>query len=81
VKARFHLLRVLSTCAILALTVGCAQKKAEEAPAPEAAAGDEEKTEEAAPEEAKAAFPGLAGVPFIGSQDPTVVIIESSDFQ
>lgn len=81
-KARFHLVRVLSACAIIALAAGCAQKKAEEAPAPEAAAGDEAKTDEAAASaEAKAGFAGLAGVPFIGSQDPTVVIVESSDFQ
>ena len=77
-KARFHLVGVLSAFAIVALASGCAQKKAEEAPAPEAAAADEKK-EEAAPE--KAPFPGLDGVPFIGSQDPSVVIIESSDFQ
>ena len=72
--------------ALAVALVGCGQKEAAKgdesgaAPAAEAAAGEAAEAKEAAAP-AKAAMPGLDGVPYIGSDDPKVVIIESSDFQ
>lgn len=83
-KRSFHLMKMLALGAFAVALVGCGQKDAakgdEAAPAAEAAAGETAKAEEAAAP-AKAAMPGLDGVPHIGSDDPKVVILESSDFQ
>ena len=85
-KRSFHPVSWLFAGALAVALVGCGQKDAATAEAKKAAAAGEaaageaaEAKEAAAP--AKAAMAGLDGVPHIGSDDPKVVIIESSDFQ
>lgn len=84
-KRSFHPVSWLFAGALAVALIGCGQKEAAKgdeagaAPAAEAAGEAAEAKEAAAP--AKAAMAGLDGVPHIGSDDPKVVIIESSDFQ
>ena len=84
VKVRFQTAKLVVMGALLAALVGCGQKEApkaegEKAPA-EAPKAEEGKAEEAAAPK-KTGMEGLASVPYIGPDDPKVVIIESSDFQ
>ena len=85
-KRSFHPMKMLVLGALAVALVGCGQKDAAKgdeagaAPAAESAAGETAEAKEAAGP-AKAAMPGLDGVPHIGSDDPKVVILESSDFQ
>jgi hypothetical protein len=81
VKARFHLVGMFMMGALMATLIGCGQKDAaenKEAPVAEAPAEAVKAEEVAKP---VSAMPGLAQVPHIGSDDPKVVILESSDFQ
>ena len=81
-KARFHLVGMFMMGALMATLIGCGQKDAtdnKEAAVAEEAPAEAEKAEEVAKPEST--MPGLAQVPHIGSDDPKVVILESSDFQ
>ena len=79
-KVSFHWVKMLMVGALVVAVVGCAKKEAAtgEAGGEAPAAQKEEAAAPADAAPAKAGMPGLDGVPYIGSDDPKVVILEGS---